>query len=46
VFWTGEGIGVSWPGEDLALLLFAVLFLMAGLTATALARRPIVEVAP
>ena len=31
VFWTGEGLGVAWPGQDLALVLFAALFLAAGL---------------
>jgi len=43
VFWTGEGLGVAWPGQDLALLLFAALFLAAGLTGSALARRISVE---
>jgi uncharacterized membrane protein len=45
VFWTGEGLGVAWPGEDLALLLFAALFLAAGLIGSALARRISVEIA-
>ena len=40
VFWTGEGLGIAWPGQDLALFLFAALFLAAGLTASAAARRP------
>ena len=41
VFWTGEGLGVDWPGHDLAILAFAAVFLSVGLaTATAL-RRPI-----
>lgn len=31
VFWTGEGLGVDWPGEDAALLVFAALFLITGL---------------
>lgn len=39
VFWTGEGMGIAWPGQDLALLLFAGLFLVAGLIGSGLARR-------
>lgn len=31
VFWTGEGLGVEWPGADLFLLPLAVIFLMAGI---------------
>jgi uncharacterized membrane protein len=38
VFWTGEGLGVEWPGADLALFVFAALFLGAGLAAARLAR--------
>jgi len=45
VFWTGEGLGVAWPGHDLALLVFAALFLGAGLVASALARKPAMEIA-
>ena len=26
VFWTGEGLGVSWPGEDFAIIVFFVIF--------------------
>jgi Ca2+/H+ antiporter, TMEM165/GDT1 family len=44
VFWTGEGLGVAWPGDDLAIVAFAVLFLLAGLVAVPLARRPGAEV--
>ncbi len=38
VFWTGEGLGVEWPGQDLALLVFAALFLSAGLVAARMVR--------
>lgn len=38
VFWTGEGLGVEWPGADLALFAFAVLFLGGGLLAAQIAR--------
>ncbi len=42
LFWTGEGIGVPWPGQDLALLTFVGLFLGVGLaTASFLRRKPI-----
>jgi uncharacterized membrane protein len=39
VFWTGEGLGVPWPGEDFAILGFAAAFLVAALAAVSLARR-------
>lgn len=39
VFWTGEGLGVEWPGHDLALLALAGVFLVAGLGSVAMARR-------
>jgi Ca2+/H+ antiporter, TMEM165/GDT1 family len=39
VFWTGEGLGVEWPGADLVLLLFAFSFLLAGLGMVVLLRR-------
>jgi uncharacterized membrane protein len=39
VFWTGEGLGIAWPGADLAILGFAALFLLvAVLTVPALKR--------
>ena len=40
VFWIGEGLGVPWPGEDIAIIAFAALFLLVALVAVALARRP------
>jgi len=46
VFWTGEGLGVPWPGADLAIVAFAALFLGVGLATVSLARRPGVEVLP
>jgi uncharacterized membrane protein len=39
VFWTGEGLGIAWPAQDLALVLFAALFLSAGLIGAAFARK-------
>jgi len=44
VFWTGEGLGVEWPGHDLALFFIAGLFLLAGLIAAKMVRQPISEV--
>jgi uncharacterized membrane protein len=46
IFWTGEGLGVAWPGADLAIVAFAALFLAVGIGAVALARRPNTEVLP
>ena len=43
VFWTGEGLGVDWPGRDLAILAFAIVFLAVGLGLTALVRKPSTE---
>jgi uncharacterized membrane protein len=40
IFWTGEGLGVAWPGADLAIVGFAVLFLAVGIASVALLRRP------
>lgn len=41
VFWTGEGLGIEWPGHDLALFVFAVLFLTAGLLSAHMLRQPL-----
>jgi uncharacterized membrane protein len=40
VFWTGEGLGIHWPGQDLAILAFALAFLSAGLVLSSVIRRP------
>jgi len=45
VFWTGEGLGVAWPGADLAIVGFVALFLIVAALAVAALKRPI-EVAP
>ena len=39
IFWIGEGLGVPWPGKDLAILAFVALFLTTALSAVALAQR-------
>jgi uncharacterized membrane protein len=39
VFWVGEGVGVPWPGEDIAIIVFVLLFLLVAIVAVALARR-------
>jgi Ca2+/H+ antiporter, TMEM165/GDT1 family len=44
IFWTGEGLGVSWPGADLAIVPFAGVFLIVALLMVALLRRSRVEV--
>jgi len=44
VFWTGEGLGVAWPGEDLVLFVFAALFLGTGVATASLLRRPAAEI--
>ena len=40
VFWIGEGLKVPWPGEDIAIVAFAILFLMVALMAVAMIRAP------
>ena len=41
LFWTGEGLGVSWPGADLIILAFAALLLLvAALAVVVLRRKP------
>jgi uncharacterized membrane protein len=44
VFWTGEGLGVDWPGADLAIVGFAAMFLAVSGAAVVFARRPKAEV--
>jgi len=44
VFWTGEGLGIAWPGQDWALLVFAALLLATGLATATLLRRPALEI--
>lgn len=46
VFWTGEGLGVPWPGQDLAILGFAALFLVVALASVTLATRRAAEALP
>jgi Ca2+/H+ antiporter, TMEM165/GDT1 family len=41
VFWTGEGLGVRWPGADLAIAGFAALFLAVAALTTVALRRPV-----
>jgi len=39
IFWTGEGLGITWPGQDAVLLVFATLFLALGLALAGKLRR-------
>jgi uncharacterized membrane protein len=45
VFWTGEGLGVGWPGGDIAILVFVAAFLALGLGLVAVLRQPAAELA-
>ena len=45
-FWTGEGMRIHWPGQDLAVIAFGVMFLATGLGLSTLLRRPVREIAP
>jgi uncharacterized membrane protein len=45
VFWTGEGLGVGWPGGDSAILVFVAAFLALGLGLVALLRGTAAELA-
>jgi uncharacterized membrane protein len=37
IYWTGEGLGIAWPGHDLALLVIALALLLAALLGVRLA---------
>lgn len=39
IFWTGEGLGVPWPGADFAIVVFIAMFLAIGLAAVEIVRR-------
>src|SRR5882757_5831486 len=44
VFWTGEGLGVPWPGNDFAIPGIAALFLLVALAIIEFVRRPAMRV--
>jgi uncharacterized membrane protein len=47
VFWTGEGLNIPWPGQDLMLLVFALVFLCFSVLLIGVLRRMMMsEVAP
>lgn len=46
VFWTGEGLGVDWPGRDLAILALVAIFLVVGIGTTAIVRSKSYKVMP
>lgn len=41
IYWTGEGLGIEWPGHDLALLGIAAALLAAALAGVRLAAAPV-----
>src|SRR5262245_29359246 len=41
-FWTGEGIGIAWPGEDWSILAWIVGFLAAAGSAMPICRRHVI----
>src|SRR5207248_1968782 len=43
VYWTGESLGIAWPGGDFAILAFAFLFLMVGLLLVMVFQRAALE---
>jgi uncharacterized membrane protein len=45
IFWTGEGLGIEWPGQDLILFLFAGLLLATGAGLASFLRQSAREVA-
>jgi uncharacterized membrane protein len=44
VFWTGEGLGVAWPGQDVAIPVMALAFLTFSAAVVAWLRRRGTEV--
>jgi uncharacterized membrane protein len=38
MFWTGEGLGIDWPGGDLVIVAFIAIFLVVGLLSAAAAK--------
>ncbi len=45
VYWTGEGLSISWPGSDLAIVVFAGVFLVVGVVLVNQLRRAAMELA-
>ena len=46
LFWTGEGLGVAWPGADLAIVAFITLLLATALSSVALLSRRKLKAVP